>query len=209
MSSPASAASERISRWLRLRLFSKSRSGYTPTLLVAYGGLSGEHWFYQHADVFDDAKLRRFTPRPYLDARAIRRPVMAPDWDWHHDDVAAGARMIVEAGGHVQIGAHGQRQGLGAHWEMWALAQGGMRPADVIKCATWNGAWYLGMDHAIGSIETGKLADFVVLEKDPLDDIRNTRKIDKVYLRGVEVDRAGLQKSLSTEEARTSTAAAR
>ena len=135
------------------KLFSFSRSGYTPTLLVAYGGLSGEHWFYQHADVFDDAKLLRFTPRRYLDARAIRRPVMAPDWDWHHQAVAAGAKRIVDAGGHVQIGAHGQRQGLGAHWEMWALAQGGMSPAQVLKCATWSGAWYLGMDHEIGSID--------------------------------------------------------
>jgi hypothetical protein len=73
-----------------VELFSRSQSGYTPTLLVAYGGLSGEHWFYQHYDVFDDPKLKRFTPRPYLDARAIRRPVMAPDWDWHHIQVAAG-----------------------------------------------------------------------------------------------------------------------
>jgi Tol biopolymer transport system component/imidazolonepropionase-like amidohydrolase len=160
-----------------VELFSKSRSGYTPTLLVAYGGLSGEHWFYQHADVFDDAKLRRFTPRPYLDARAIRRPVMAPDWDWHHISVAAGARRIVEAGGHVQLGAHGQRQGLGAHWELWALTQGGMRAADALKCATWNGAWYLGLDRDLGSVESGKLADFLVLERDPLADIHNSNTL--------------------------------
>jgi len=165
-------------------LFAKSQSGYTPTLLVAYGGLSGEHWFYQHYDVFNDAKLRRFTPERYLAPRAIRRPVMAPEWDWHHDDVAAGARQIVEAGGSVQIGAHGQRQGLGAHWEMWALGQGGMRPADAIKCATWNGAWYLGMEHAIGSIESGKLADFIVLDRNPLEDIRNTNSVRWVVKNG-------------------------
>lgn len=160
-----------------VKLFARSRSGYTPTLLVAYGGLSGESWFYQHADVFDDAKLRRFTPRKVLDSRAIRRPVMAPDWDWHHMAVAAGAKKIVDAGGSVQIGAHGQRQGLGAHWEMWALGQGGMEPAKVIKCATWSGAWYLGMDHQIGSVERGKLADFVVLDRNPLEDIRNTNSV--------------------------------
>jgi len=160
-----------------VELFSKSGTGYTPTLLVAYGGLSGEHWFYQHADVFDDAKLRRFTPRPYLDSRAIRRPVLAPDWDWHHMNVAAGAKRIVDAGGHVQLGAHGQRQGLGAHWELWALTQGGMRTADALKCATWNGAWYLGLDRDLGSIEYGKLADFLVLERDPLTDIRNSNTL--------------------------------
>ncbi len=177
-----------------VELFSKSRSGYTPTLLVAYGGLSGEHWFYQHANVFDDPKLRRFTPEKYLAARAIRRPVMAPEWDWHHKDVAAGCRQIVEAGGSVQIGAHGQRQGLGAHWEIWALAQGGMRPADAIKCATWNGAWYLGMDHAIGSIEPGKLADFVVLDANPLEDIRNTNTVRWVVKNGEVFDGDTLEK---------------
>lgn len=160
-----------------VRLFAGSQSGYTPTLLVSYGGLSGENWFYQHADVFDDPKLLRFTPRRVIDARAIRRTVMAPEWDWHHKDIAAGAKKIVDAGGRVQIGAHGQRQGLGAHWEIWALAQGGMTPAQALKCATWNGAWYLGLDHRIGSIEPGKLADFVVLDRNPLEDIRNTNSV--------------------------------
>jgi Tol biopolymer transport system component/imidazolonepropionase-like amidohydrolase len=160
-----------------IQLLSKSGAGYTPTLLVAYGGLSGEHWFYQHADVFDDPKLRRFTPRPMLDARAIRRPVMAPDWDWHHIAVAEDAKRVVEAGGQVQLGAHGQRQGLGAHWELWALAQGGMRPADALRCATWSGAWYLGMERDLGSVEPGKLADFVVLRGDPLADIRNSNTV--------------------------------
>lgn len=159
-----------------VKLFAGSRSGYTPTLLVAYGGLSGENWFYQHYDVFDDAKLLRFTPRKVIDARAIRRP-MAPDWDWHHPAVAAGAKKILDAGGHVQLGAHGQRQGLGAHWEMWAMAQGGMSPAQVLKCATWNGAWYLGLDRSLGSLEAGKLADFVVLDKNPLEDIHNTNTV--------------------------------
>ena len=102
---------------------------------------------------------------------------MAPDWDWHYMQVAAGCKKIVEAGGHVQIGAHGQRQGLGDHWELWALTQGGMRNADALKCATWNGAWYLGMDKEIGSVERGKLADFVVLDKDPLADIHNSNTV--------------------------------
>jgi len=159
-----------------IQVFSKSHSGWTPTLLVDYGGLFGEDYFYQHYDAYDDPKLLRFTPQRYIDARAIRR-TMAPDWDWHHIAVAAGCKKVLEAGGHVQIGAHGQRQGLGDHWETWALVQGGMTPLEAIQCATWNGAWYLGMDGAIGSIEPGKLADFLVLDKNPIEDIHNTNSI--------------------------------
>ena len=52
-----------------------------------------------------------------------------------------------------------------------------MRPVDALKCATWNGAWYIGMDRDLGSIERGKLADFVVLDRDPRADIRNSNSV--------------------------------
>ena len=56
----------------------------------------------------------------------------------------------------MNTGAHGQREGLGAHWEIWMLVQGGMTPLEALRCATLNGAHYLGMDRDIGSLETGQ-----------------------------------------------------
>jgi len=165
-------------------LMARSHSGYTPTLLVAYGGLFGENWFYQHYNVWEDQKLLRFTPRGRVDARARRRPVMAPDDDWHHMAVAAGAKKVIEAGGLIQLGAHGQLQGLGAHWELWALAQGGMSNLDALRAATLNGARYLGLDGWIGSVEPGKLADLIVLDGNPLADIHQSNTVHYVVKNG-------------------------
>jgi len=167
-----------------VELFAETGVGYTPTLLVAYGGLSGEHWFYQHDEVWRNEKLLRFTPRLELDARSRRRPVMATDDDWHHMDVAAGAKAVVDAGGRVQLGAHGQLQGLGAHWELWALTQGGMSAHDALRCATIFGAEYLGLDAQLGSIAPGKLADLVVLDGNPLEDIRQSDTVRYVVKNG-------------------------
>lgn len=170
------------------QLFGRSGTVETPTLLVAYGGLSGEHYFYQHYDVFRNEKLLRFTPRGILDSRGIRRPVMSMDGDWHHMKVAAGCKKILDAGGRVTLGAHGQLQGLGAHWELWGLTQGGMSNHEALRCATWNGAWELGMDKDLGSIEAGKLADLIVMDKNPLEKIENSDSIRYVVKNGTVYD---------------------
>ncbi len=166
------------------QLFGHSGTVETPTLLVAYGGLSGEHWFYQHYDAWANEKLLRFYPRGALDARAIRRPVMSIDGDWHHMKVAAGCKRILERGGKVGFGAHGQLQGLGPHWELWGLTQGGIRNHDALKAATITGAWELGLDRDLGSLERGKLADIVVMDRNPLDSIENSNSIRWVVKNG-------------------------
>src|SRR5579859_2556986 len=74
--------------------------------------------------------------------------------------------------------------GVSLHQEMELLAEAGIPPTDVLAMATRNGAEALGKADEIGTIETGKVADLVVLERDPLDDIRNTRSIDYVFHRG-------------------------
>jgi len=109
---------------------------------------------------------------------------MADDEDWHHIDVAASAKKVMEAGGTVCLGGHGQLQGLGPHWEMWAFVQGGMSPLQAIRVATINPAKTLGLDQDLGSIEAGKLADFVVLEKNPLEKIENTDSVQLVVKNG-------------------------
>jgi imidazolonepropionase-like amidohydrolase/Tol biopolymer transport system component len=164
-------------------LFGKSRTGYTPTLIVGYGGLSGEFYWYQKANVWENERLLAFTPREVVDARSRRR-LMAPDDDFNHVLIARGAKQILDAGGSVQLGAHGQLQGLGAHWELWMLQQGGMTPLEAIRCATINGARALGLDREIGSIEEGKLADLVVMDRNPLENIRNSESIAMVMVNG-------------------------
>ncbi|MDH4110130.1 MAG: amidohydrolase family protein [Gammaproteobacteria bacterium] len=170
-----------------VELFAKSRAGYTPTLLVAYGGLPGEFWFYQNHDVWTDNKLQSFFPPRQIDARSRRRE-MAADDDFNHKNVAAGMRQISEAGGLVLLGAHGQLQGLGAHWELWAIGQGGMAPHDALRAATLNGAVYLGMDEHLGSLEPGKLADLVVLDANPLDRLENSTSVRMTVINGVVYD---------------------
>jgi hypothetical protein len=91
---------------------------------------------------------------------------------------------VVKAGGHVGLGGHGQRQGVQCHWEMWAIASGGMTPHDVLKIATINGAQAIGFEKDLRSLEPGKLADLLVLDRNPLDNIRNTAAIRYVMKNG-------------------------
>jgi cytosine/adenosine deaminase-related metal-dependent hydrolase len=165
-------------------LFGRSSTAYTPTLLVAYGGISGDHWFYQHSDVWKDEQLLRYVPRAVVDARARIRSVMANDDDWHHIDVAASAKKVQDAGGRVNLGGHGQLQGLGCHWEIWNLQSGGMTPFEALRSATIYGAEAIGLQKDVGSLTVGKLADLIILDKNPLTDIRNTNTIVYVMKNG-------------------------
>ena len=168
-----------------VELFAKSGTSYTPTLLVAYGGISGDKWFHQHYDLWKDERLQKFVPQSIVDGLGRIRGVMATDpADWHHIDVAASAKAVMKAGGRVCLGGHGQMQGLGPHWEMWAFVQGGMTPLEALRVATLYPAETLGMGKDLGSLEPGKLADFVVLDKNPLEKIENSEAVDRVVKNG-------------------------
>ncbi|MDP3370985.1 MAG: amidohydrolase family protein, partial [Brevundimonas sp.] len=158
------------------QLWRQTGVAYNPTLVVAYGGSYGENYWYQESPVWDHPILTQYVPRRLLDARA-RRPGTLPDNEWNHISIAREATRLSEQGVSVLIGAHGQREGLAAHWELWSLAQGGMAPMEVIRAGTLNGAQALGLDRDLGSLEIGKLADMVVLDRNPLDNIRNTTSI--------------------------------
>jgi imidazolonepropionase-like amidohydrolase len=166
-----------------LQLWSQSQSGYTPTLIVGYGGIMGELWWYAHTQVWDNPRLARFVPREVLDRRSRRRPI-APDEEYNHIELARIARELYRAGVSVQLGAHGQREGLGAHWELAMLVAGGMTPHEALRCGTLLGARYLGLDHDLGSLEVGKLADLVVCDANPCTDIRRLGSISHVMLNG-------------------------
>lgn len=166
-----------------VQLVSKSRTGLTPTLIVNYGGLSGEYYWYQTTKVWENERLLKFTPRDIIDARSRRRQ-MANEDDYQYVETSKALKKILDAGGRVQLGAHGQLQGLGAHWELWMLQQGGMTNLEAIRAATLHGAEYLGLDKDLGSIEPGKLADLIVMENNPLENIRNSESIRYVMKNG-------------------------
>lgn len=164
-------------------LWGGSKTGSTPTLIVGYGGLWGEEYWYQKTNVWENERLLTFTPRPVIDERSRRR-TMSPDDEFNHIELAKNSKKLNDAGASVQLGAHGQLQGLGAHWELWMFVQGGMTNMEALRAATWNGAWYIGMDHDLGSLEAGKLADLIVLDANPLDDIRHSESIRYTMVNG-------------------------
>ncbi|MEL6809990.1 MAG: amidohydrolase family protein [Bacteroidota bacterium] len=168
-----------------LELWGTSGTGYTPTLIVNYGGLNGEYFYYQRDNVWENEKLVRFTPRRIIDSRARHR-TMVPlqEYENGHVLVSRTAKQLSDAGVKVNMGAHGQLQGLGAHWETWMLAAGGMSNMEALQTATINAAEYIGAGDDIGSLEKGKMADLIVLSENPLEAIENTQSIEMVMVNG-------------------------
>lgn len=184
-------------------LWAASETGYTPTHVVNYGSMSGEYYWYQKTNVWENERLLTFTPRSVIDPRSRHR-TMIPDEEYENGHIltAESGKMLTDAGVKVNLGAHGQLQGLGAHWELWMFEQGGMTNMEALRAATLNGAHYLGMDHEIGSIEVGKLADLVVLDENPLEDIRNTDSVTHTMVNGRLFDAATMNEVGNQEQER-------
>lgn len=170
----------------------------TPTLVVTFGEIAGENYMYQTTRAWDDPKVRAYLPKSVSSYSAINPPPAAPFhvrsmttlhaaeeiWDIGFRAVARATSKLDKAGVTIHAGSHGQVQGLGLHWEMWLLAEGGMTPERVLRTATINGAKTLGVGHQVGSIAEGKLADIIVLDRNPLEDIRNTNSVRYTVVNG-------------------------
>ncbi|WP_251358612.1 amidohydrolase family protein [Kangiella sp. TOML190] len=165
------------------QLMRQADTAYVPTMGVAYGGIAGERYWYDKTEVWKHPLLSKFVPRQILEARSVRR-YKAPEEDYNHVNVARGSAQLQDEGVKVLMGAHGQREGLAAHWEMWMFEQGGMTPMEALRTATIDGAKVLGMEKDLGSIEVGKLADLVVLDADPLQNLRDSDKVNMVMING-------------------------
>lgn len=166
-----------------ISFFSQTKVAYTPTLVVTYGGLAGDPYWRSHMDVWRHPILSKHVPPHILQPSSVRR-TQAPDEDFVDGRAAAEALKLFNRGVNVSIGAHGQQEGLAAHWELWSFARGGFTPLQALKTGTILPARKLGMERDIGSLEAGKLADLVVLDANPLENIRNSDKIASVMING-------------------------
>ena len=172
----------------------RTETYYTPTLLVAYGGPWTENYFFQNTDVARDEKLARFIPYQLLDNMVRRRGQWFSKEEYVHPAIAEGCMKIVRAGGKCGLGSHGQLQGIGAHWETWALQSGGLTEHETLRAVTLHSAEAIGLSTDLGSLEPGKLADILVLEHNPLDDIENTNSLRYVMKNGEIFEATTLEK---------------
>ncbi len=163
--------------------WSQTHTNYTPTLVVTYGGLAGDPYWRAHMDVLHDPILSKHEPPALLAARNARYSA-APEEDYADAGSAREAKKLVDKGIQVSIGAHGQQAGLGPHWELWSFVRGGWTSIEALRAGTIMPATSLGYAKDVGSLEPGKLADLIVLDADPIGDIRNSAKIHYVMLGG-------------------------
>ena len=168
-----------------INLWKNSKTAYTPTLIVCYGAPNAEYYWYQHTNVWENEKLLRFTPRSVIDTRSRFR-TMLPEEEYEngHILVSKSLKKLSDPGVKINMGAHGQIQGIGAHWEIWSMKQGGMTNLEALRTATLNPAQSLGLDNWIGSLQAGKLADIIVMDKNPLESIYNTESIIYTMVNG-------------------------
>jgi Tol biopolymer transport system component len=162
----------------------RTKTVYTPTILVAYGAPWSENFYFESENVVGDQKLKRWVPWELLDNMVRRRGQWFLPEEYGHSAIAKGIADVVRAGGKAGLGSHGQLQGLGAHWETWNLQSGGLTPHETLRVVTLFGAEAIGMHQDVGSLEAGKMADLLVLDRNPLENIKNTNSIRYVMKNG-------------------------
>ncbi|HTU11932.1 MAG TPA: amidohydrolase family protein [Allosphingosinicella sp.] len=177
-----------------LSLWSQTRVGYNPTLVVTYGGLAGDPYWSQESPVWNHPLLTRHTPPSALAGRV--RNTSAPADQFADQYSAREAERLAARGVRVSIGGHGQQPGMAEHWELWSFVRGGATPLQALRRGTVDPARMYGF-RDLGSLEPGKLADLVILNADPTQNIRNTEQIAQVMLNGRLYDAATLNETVT------------
>jgi hypothetical protein len=172
-----------------VEFFGRAGIVYSATLNVSSPQLRGQEYHLVRSGIWEDPKEERFTPwRERLQARYW---MVRPESEYAFPLLAEGLADIVRAGGRGAIGGHGEWTGLDTHWELWSAATA-LTPIEALELATWQGASYYGLDRDLGSIESGKVADLIVLDRNPLEDIRNSHTVRLVMKQGQLFDAATL-----------------
>jgi hypothetical protein len=172
------------------KFFGKAGATYSPTLVVAGGATWNIEYWFGASDVWKDAKQRRWFPwRALIPQTRVRW--LRPESDYNYPLVAQAMADIIAEGGHGAMGAHGEHHGIGSHWEIW-MGASALGNHGALEVASLGGARFLGADKDLGSIEVGKLADLVVLNSNPLDNIRNTLDMKYVMKGGMLYDAMSL-----------------
>lgn len=172
------------------KFLGKAGATYSPTLVVAGpGAWSIEYWF-QESDVWKDAKQRAWFPWralvPHSRVRTLR-----PKTDYSFPFIAQAMADIIAEGGWGALGSHGEHHGLAPHWELW-MGASALGNHGALEVATMHGARFLGAEQDLGSLAVGKIADLIVLNGNPLENIRATADAQYVMKGGVMYDAMSL-----------------
>ena len=187
-----------------IQLWSHTKTSNTPTLVVNYGGVNGEYYWYDKTNVWEKERLLAFTPRALVDSRSRHR-MKIPDEEYENGHIltSKSCTALQNAGVNINLGSHGQLQGLAAHWELWMIHQGGMSNMQALRAATMNGAEYLGMENEIGSIKEGKLADLIIIDGNPLENILDTENVIYTMVNGRLYDASTMDEVGDTKKERS------
>lgn len=168
------------------KFFGMAGTHYSPTFVVAGPSAWNIEYFYAERDIWKDPKQQRWMPWRQLYPHTRSRP-LRPVTDYSYPLLAQGLADIMREGGNGAIGSHGEHHGLAPHWEVW-MAAPAFGNLGALRLASMGGAKFLGADQDLGSLEPGKLADLMVLNSNPLDNIRNTLDMRYVMKGGVLYD---------------------
>ncbi len=186
-----------------IELWAATEAGDTPTLVVCYGGITADLYWHDKTDVFENERLMTFVPRFVVDPLTRRRQT-APEEEYNHKKAAETLKKLYDAGVPVHTGGHGQMAGIALHWELWSFTHGGLTNHEALKSATILGARHVGLGEDLGSLEAGKLADIVVLDENPLENIRHSETVRYTILNGRVYDARTMDQVYPDPDQRTS-----
>jgi imidazolonepropionase-like amidohydrolase len=157
-------------------------------------------WLYaEHAELLDDPDVSRSVDASVIAAagQAARSSHFTPAEREGFERAKRNTRKLAAGGVLIGVGSDGGSgldfPGSMTHREVELLVQAGLSPMDAIVAATRNGALALRKGEELGTVETGRRADLMLVSANPLEDVRNLRKIDRLMLNGEWVDRAALK----------------